>query len=53
MKTIGDEIYQKHLDVLQDAEEMGGPEGEEYLKLMRDIIIDCQSRIDVFLETHR
>ena len=40
-----DAIYDKVMTALQEAEEMGGPEGNEYIGLMNDIITECSERI--------
>ena len=37
-------IYQNVVNAMQDAEEMGGPEGDEYIELMDKIILEAQTR---------
>lgn len=37
-------IYEQVLDTMQDAEEIGGPEGEEYVALMQAIIDEASER---------
>ena len=45
MKTnIAFIIYQNVVNAMQDAEEMGGPEGDEYIELMNKIILEAQTR---------
>ncbi len=36
---------------MQNAEEVGGPEGNEYLKLMRAIAEEANTRLDVYSRT--
>lgn len=43
------EIYTKVLAAMQDAEEMGGPEGHEYLGLMQDIAAEATRRRETYL----
>lgn len=48
MNTSTKEIYEDVLNAMQSAEEMGGPEGEQYIKLMEAIVNEASSRIVVF-----
>lgn len=41
------------MTALQQAEEMGGPQGEDYLKLMRAVKADVEERIRNFKRVHR
>lgn len=43
-KTIADKIYENFLTVIQDAEEMGGPELQEYTDLMDKISAEAAKR---------
>lgn len=36
------------MSTLQNAEEMGGPEGPDYLRLMEEISAECLRRRDVY-----
>lgn len=42
---MADKIYKKVMEALQDAEDMGGPEGKDYIALMNRIIDECKKRI--------
>jgi len=44
------EIYAAVLEAMQPAEELNGPEGDEYLKLMADIASEATKRITTQLE---
>lgn len=43
-----DEIYGATMDALQAAEEMGGPEGQDYVNLMKRIAASALGRIHIY-----
>lgn len=43
-KTIADRIYETVLNALQEAEELGGPELQEYIDLMEKISAEAAER---------
>lgn len=45
MNTVALMIYTNALRAMQDAEEMGGPEGASYDALMHAIAAECEKRI--------
>lgn len=49
----GQRIYDDVMAALQQAEEMGGPEGEDYLKLMRAVKADVEQRMRNFKRMRR
>lgn len=46
--STGDEIFENVFNAMQDAEEIWGVEGKEYLDLMERISNEAQGRIDTF-----
>ena len=44
MDKVAQGIYQKVMDAMQPAEEMGGPEGDNYLALMLAIAKEATDR---------
>lgn len=44
MSPIATEIYNDVLTAMQNAEEMGGPEGTDYIELMERIAIEATQR---------
>jgi hypothetical protein len=48
--TISEEIFLKVFEQMQCAEEIGGPEGQEYLNLMERIKNDAAQRIENAIE---
>lgn len=44
-------IYEDVLNSMQNAEEMGGPEGAEYVALMEAIIQEAVERCEYFRQT--
>lgn len=46
MSATAKEIFDNVIKALQDAEEMGGPEGEDYLALMRAISNEALARAE-------
>ena len=51
--TIREEILGAVLAQLEDAEGIGGPEGDEYVALFEDIIAEAQRRLAAFRATQR
>lgn len=47
MLTILDSV----IEAMQDAEEIGGPEGKEYIALMNAIIAEATKRRDIYSRT--
>jgi hypothetical protein len=45
---IAKAIYNDVIDSLQAAEEIGGPEAEDYIHLMTQLAEECQRRADVY-----
>lgn len=45
---MSDHIFDDVLEAMQQAEEMGGPEGPDYLILMRRIRDEAQKRFDTY-----
>ena len=41
-----EQIYSNVLDAMQDAEEIEGPEGQDYIALMEWIAAECRTRIE-------
>ncbi len=39
-------IFKNVLDAMQDAEELGGPEGQDYIDFMEAIIAEARRRIE-------
>jgi hypothetical protein len=46
MKYGAQIIYNQVITAMQDAEEIGGVEGDDYLKLMTAIAEECMRRFD-------
>jgi len=45
--TVYDPHFTEVYNALQGLEEMGGPEGQQYVDVMNRIIAECQKRIEV------
>ena len=41
-------IFRNVLDAMQDAEELGGPEGQDYIDFMEAVIAEARRRIEAF-----
>jgi hypothetical protein len=51
LSGVAERIYREVMRTMQEAEELGGPEGQNYIELMRAISQEAQKRIEVFRET--
>jgi len=45
---LKDEMWQNFMRAIQPAEDIGGPEGQEYINFMQSIINECQTRIRTY-----
>lgn len=50
MPSIREEIFDKVMEAMQEAEEMGGPENFEYTLLTGEIIKECSERLITYSE---
>ncbi len=46
--SIGQQIFARVIEAMQDAEEIGGPEGQDYLDLMQSIAAEAQRRMKTY-----
>lgn len=48
MSKIAKMFYDKILVAMQECEEIGGPEREEYFEVMRAVSLEAQQRADTY-----
>jgi hypothetical protein len=48
LTTIAQDIFQSVLDAMQNAEELGGPEGQDYSNLMQAVADEARTRLRNF-----
>lgn len=49
--TSADDIHEHVLDVLQDAEEVYGPQGHDYVAMLEDLARTCTERVKAYRES--